>query len=176
MKNMTGFDFKARFISSQPRVPSEPDLGLGLDEFVAYKAGQVCSLAPLDAELLVEQGLPRDAAPFLSFEAYSSSQIAHRLMVYGISEDYFPLGQNGSGDVLAMDLRSREVVYFNHDFDNARVFINSTLVLFAQCLCIFQEHLRDSTMERCLVEIARVDSAAAVPGTMWADAVSEELC
>lgn len=174
MKNMTGFDFKARFISSQPRVPSEPDLGL--DEFVVYEAGQVCSLAPQDAELLVKQGLPRDAAPFLSFEAYSSSQIAHRLMVYGISEDYFPLGQNGSGDVLAIDRRSREVVYFNHDFDNARVFINSTLVLFAQCLCIFQEHLLDSTMERCLVEIARVDSAAAVPGTMWADAVSEELC
>jgi hypothetical protein len=68
---MTGFDFKARFISSQPRVPSEPDLGL--DEFVVYEAGQVCSLAPQDAELLVKQGLPRDAAPFPSFEAYSSS-------------------------------------------------------------------------------------------------------
>ncbi|MGC6372167.1 hypothetical protein [Pseudomonas sp. K2I15] len=55
------------------------------------------------------------------------------------------------------------------------MFINSTLMLFAQCLCIFQEHLRNSRIERCLAETEQVDPAAAVPGAMWADAVSEEL-
>ncbi|QJI38584.1 SUKH-4 family immunity protein [Pseudomonas sp. ADAK13] len=171
---MTGFDFKARFIAALPFVPPELDLCLG--EFVVYEAGQVSALAPQDSQFLLKQGLPRDAAPFLSFEAYSASQIAHRLTVYGLSNDYFPLGHNGSGDVLAIDRRSREVVCFNHDFDNERVFINATLMQFAQCLCLFQEHLRDGRIDRCLAEIERVDPAAAVPGAMWTDAVSEELC
>ncbi|MCS3418648.1 hypothetical protein M2399_003823 [Pseudomonas sp. BIGb0450] len=171
---MTGFDFKARFLAALPIFPPEPDLSF--DEFVVYEAGEFCSLAAQDAQFLVKQGLPRDAAPFLSFEAYSAGEIAHRLTVYGISEDHFLLGHNGSGDALAIDRRTREVVSFNHDFNNERVFINSTLMLFAQCLCIFQEHLRDSTIERCLAEIERVDPAAAAPSAMWAGAVSEELC
>lgn len=170
---MSEFDFKARFISALPSVP--PELGLGFEEFVVYERSRLGAIAPQDADFLVTHGLPRDAAPFLSFAAYSEAQIAQRLSVFGISDNYFPLGHNGSGDVVAIDRLSREVVYLNHDVDNARVFINSTLSLFAQCLCIFQEHLRDNRLQWCLAEIERVDPAAAMPGTMWAEAVNEEF-
>jgi len=38
VKNMTGFDFKVRFISALPFVP--PELDLRLDEFVVFEAGR----------------------------------------------------------------------------------------------------------------------------------------
>ncbi|WP_459749120.1 SUKH-4 family immunity protein [Pseudomonas sp. 3A(2025)] len=148
-------------------------MDLGLDEFVVYERDLLASLAVQDADFLVEQGLPCDAAPFLSFAAYTEAQRTHRLSVFGIGDDYFPIGHNGSGDVLAIERSSREVVYLNHDFNNERVFINSTLLQFAECLCIFQEHLRDNRMAFCLTEIERIDPAAARPGTMWAEAVKE---
>lgn len=168
---MANFDFKARFISALPPLP--PDLALG--EFVAYRYGNLSSLAAQDAAFLVNQGMPRDAAPFLSFEAYSEPQVNQRRVVFGIDADYFPLGHNGSGDVLAIGCRNREIVYFNHDFDNARVFINSTLAQFAECLCVYQAHLRDDRMNSCLAQIARVDGAAALPGTMWAEDIRASL-
>lgn len=168
---MTDFDFRARFVSALPSVP--PELDLCFDEFVVYERSRLGAIAPQDADFLVDQGLPCDAAPFLSFAAYSEAEIAHRRSVYAIADHYFPLGHNGSGDVVALDGLNREVVYLNHDFDNERVFINTTLTLFAQCLCIFQEHMRDNRLAWCLAEIERVDPAAAVPGTMWAEAVNE---
>lgn len=168
---MTRLDFKARFISALPSLPAELDLGL--DEFVVYARSELSSIAAQDADFLVEQGLPCDAAPFLSFAAYTESQRTHRLSVFGLCDDYFPIGHNGSGDIVAIDRVSREIVYLNHDFNNERVLINSTLLQLAECLCVFQEHLRDNTMAFCLTQIERIDPAAAVPGTMWAEAVRE---
>lgn len=132
-------------------------------------------MAEHDAEFLLEQGLPESAAPFLNFAAYSAAEATRRRTIFGVAEHYFPLGHTGSGDVLALDCRSGEVVYFNHDFNHERMLINTSLRLFAQSLCVFQQHLRDNTMVRCLAEIERIDPVAAAPGSMWADDVSAEL-
>lgn len=170
---MTDFDFKAQFIAVLPSMP--PELDLNFDEFIAFNPSDVACIPVQEAEFLLKHGLPRDAAPFLSFEGYSAEEIVRRLTIFGIAERYYPLGHTGSGDVLALDRETREIVYFNHDADSARVFINSTLIQFARCLCIFQAHLRDDTMEHCLANIRHVDPAAAEPGTMWADEVDAEL-
>ncbi|MFL1501073.1 SUKH-4 family immunity protein [Pseudomonas sp. O64] len=170
---MSEFDFKARFVAALPSLP--PVLYLQLDEFIFWEAGQLPVMPEEDAEFLVKQGLPDGAAPFLSFAVYSDTEATRRRMIFGVADHYFPLGHTGSGDVLALDCQTREVVYFNHDFNNQRVFINATLPLFAQCLCVFQQHLRDNTMARCLDEIGRIDPLAAAPGSLWAEEVSAEL-
>ncbi|MGR3885689.1 SUKH-4 family immunity protein [Pseudomonas sp. 1152_12] len=170
---MSKFDFNTRFLSALPSLPS--GLDLPLDAFIFWEARQLPLMAEPDAEFLVKQGLPESAAPFLSFSVYSETEATRRRTIFGVADHYFPLGHTGSGDVLALDCQSGEVVYFNHDFNNERVFINTALLLFAQCLCVFQQHLRDNTMARCLADIERIDPAAAAPGTMWADEIGAEL-
>ncbi|WP_290595028.1 SMI1/KNR4 family protein [Arenimonas sp. SCN 70-307] len=167
-------NFKDRFISSLPAVP--PDLDLRFDEFVVFDANVIpVRLAKEDSCLLEDHGLPRDAAPFLSFHAYSQPEIESRKRHFGIPESYFPIGHNGSGDILAIDTDSREVVYFNHDNHNQRVFINSSVRQFAESLCIYQEHLGNRTMADCLRAIAAIDARAATTGSMWQTEVISEL-
>ena len=146
-----------------------------MDEFVVFHIANLAMLDDADSAFLLEQGLPRDASPFLSFAAYTPEEIRERLDTFAVSKDYFPIGHNGSGDIVAIDTNRGEVVYFNHDANNLRVFINSTLPLFAECLCIFQEHLRSGMMHSCLSDIEAVDAKAAKTGSMWHDAVLAEI-
>ena len=167
-------NFKDRFIASLPETPAHLDLHL--DEFVAFNAGTLPGrLIKEDSDLLAAQGLPRDASPFLSFYAYSQPEIESRKQIFGIPESCFPIGHNGSGDVVAIDLDSREVIYFNHDYYNQRIFINSSLPQFAESLCIYQEHLSKKAMANCLDAIAAIDARAAISGSMWQAEVSSEL-
>ncbi len=166
-------NFKQRFIAALPAMP--PNLDLRWDEFAEFDRVTVAPLFSRDADFLAEQGLPCDASPFLSFVAYSRAEIDQRLQVFGLSSNCFPIGHNGSGDVLAIDMDTREVVYFNHDFHNLRVFINSTLQQFAESLCIYQEHLRDETMATCLAQIGKIDAPAVLIDSMWYNEVTSEL-
>lgn len=170
---MKASDFKAQFIAVLPALP--PGLNLRLKKFIAWQARELPAMDEQDTTFLVHQGLPAGAAPFLSFAVYDEAEAARRLATCGIIDHYFPLGHTGCGDVLALDCKTREVVYFNHDANNERVFINTTLMLLAQCLCLFQRHLRDNTLMNCLAQIEHLDPAAAATGTMWADEVSAEL-
>ncbi|WP_339481538.1 SUKH-4 family immunity protein [Pseudomonas sivasensis] len=137
---MTDFDFKTHFISVLP--PNPPGLDLGFDEFITFNPSDLATLPAPDAEFLLKHGLPRDAAPFLSFEAYSQAEAQRRLAIFAIANHYYPLGHTGSGDVIALDRHSGTIVYFNHDAHHARVLINTSLPQFARSLCVFQAHLQ----------------------------------
>lgn len=162
---MAHFDLKTRYIAALPSVP--PELELHLDEFIGFDAKALSVLAQEDKAFLLEHGLPRQASPFLSFTAYSPTEIQGCIDTSALPPNYFPIGQNGSGDLVAIDLVTREVIYFNHDAHNLRVFINSTLPQFAECLCIYQEHLVAAKMTHCLAAIERIDPRAAISDSMW---------
>lgn len=167
-------NFKDRFVASLPEIPE--DLDLHFDEFVLFDPESLPDrLAREDSSLLTAQGLPCDAAPFLSFYACSQPEIESRVQIFGLPESCFPIGHNGSGDVIAIDMDSRHIIFFNHDRYNERVFINSSLPQFAESLCIYQEHLTKETMHNCLDAIATIDSRAADHGSMWQTEVSSEL-
>ena len=158
--------FRDRFIAALPEVPT--DLDLGLDEFVQFDPSVVpSSLRTDDADFLVTQGLPRDAAPFLNFCAYSQFKLAEVREVFGVPDSHFPIGHNGSGDVIAVDSTTGQVVYFNHDDHNARVLINSSLRQFADSLCIYQEHHNKRAIEGARSAILAIDPAALQQGAMW---------
>jgi hypothetical protein len=165
--------FRDRFIAALPDVP--PELDLRLDEFVSFDREILAKFCHEDAALLAEQGLPCDAPPFLNFDAYSVEEIRERTEIFGLPSEAFPIGNNGSGDMIAIDINTRHVIYFNHDFENLRVFINSNLPLFLECLCIFQEHLTSGNLSTCLATIARADPSAALPGTMWHQEVGNQI-
>lgn len=172
---MNGTEFKNRYIKSLPPVPEELDLKL--DEFVLFDSQTLESggLNEKDKEFLLEVGLPRDASPFLSFQAYSLKDVSSRKEVFGIDESYFPIGHNGSGDSIAIDTNSGEVVYFNHDFHMKKVFINSSLRQFAESLCIHQENWTANTLKKCLEEISHIDMPAVAKDSMWYSEIQMEL-
>jgi hypothetical protein len=169
---MVPFDFKARFVAALPPMP--PGLELHWDEFVEFEPSRLSALSEDDRSFLTSNGLPRAASPFLAFAAYSAPEIAERVETFAVPGSYFPIGHNGSGDIIAIELTTREIVYFNHDNENLRVFINTTLRQFAECLCVYQEHLRDDTMRDCLAAIASADAPAAMPATMWYNEITAE--
>ena len=172
---MNGTEFKKRFVESLPPMPQEIDLRF--DEFVSFDS-QVLKASGLNdkvTEFLLEAGLPRDASPFLSFQSYSANDIEKRKEVFGIEDEYIPIGINGSGDPLVIDTKSGEVLYFNHDDNMRKVFINSSIWQFAACLCIYQEHLTNNTMNSCLDEIEGVDPRAVEKEAMWFSEILVEI-
>lgn len=168
---MLGIDFKNRFKASLPEMPSGIDIG----EFIDFSSYQLEALDIVDAGLLADAGFPRDASPFLSFSAYSENEIKDMSSIGVLPQGSIPIGLNGSGDIIAIEAQTNNVVYYNHDAENQGVFINSTLIAFAECLCVYQEHLNGNNMGSCLSAIGKVDQESVVKGGMWFDEVNNEL-
>jgi len=166
-------NFKKRFLDALPEIP--PGIDLGLDEFVTYDKSTISILERADSEFLNEVGMPASASPFLSFYSYTSAEISELYKSSALQNSYFPFGANGSGDILAIDLKSNEIVYFNHDNNNERVFINSSLNQFTESLCVFQQSLTNSSVNQCAELISKIDSSAIVANTMWYAEIQSEL-
>jgi SUKH-4 immunity protein len=100
----------------------------------SYKRSQLDNkrLNEITRRFLAECGLPKDAAPGLSFDNWESETIPTPNQVLRIDfeelNDYLMIGSNGSGDPICIDLKSNnEVVYLNHDNYFKRVFMNSSV-------------------------------------------------
>jgi hypothetical protein len=132
-------EFRERFIKAHPKPPAE--LNIDLAEFVEFDGDVLdgVDLSERDKEFLATAGLPKSAAPFLSFHAWGEEDQAS---IGGIpaGSSVFALGHNAYGDAIVIDLHSGEVVYFNHDRNMERVFVNSNVAKLAESLCVFAEH------------------------------------
>jgi hypothetical protein len=160
---MTPSEFKSRFIELLPAVPA--DLDLQLDRFVTYPHQRVAALQLPDDHkaFLAESGFPADAAPFLNFDCGD-----HLLTVLDDFPDSFMIGSNNYGDPICVDLAdSGTVVYYNHDNHMKRVFINSSLPLFAESLCAFSQLMRTKDADTFINHLKSLDPAATEPDTFW---------
>lgn len=166
---MSPEQFKSRFLASVPETP--PELELGLGEFVRADPSEVegVPLSAEDSRLLLEVGLPRDAPPFLSFRRYPD------LPKEAFLRGTFELGTNAQGDPICFELTSRTVVIFNHDRDMERVFVNSSLLKLAECLCLYQEHFRAQDFTSCFETMCKVDPELANHGGFWKSEIEQEL-
>ena len=157
-------EFKERYIGALPEVPKGLDLKLG--EFQLYDSNlrAITLLKHSDSEHLVTVGMPSQASPFLSFSGYPDWEYK--------ADHYFPIGADGSGSNLCIDLSNGEVVLLDHDWGMKRVFINSSLETFAECLCIYQECLRDENISNCMGLMCNADNKLLTSGEWWANEVS----
>jgi SUKH-4 immunity protein len=163
-------EFKERYLSIiMPSIPS--DLDLDIDEFVTYPITKISQLniSQADKDLLIMSGLPDSAAPFLSFGLNISimleplDKLPHCKM----------LGHTSYGDMICIDeSEGGSIVYFNHDCDMARVFMNSSLRSLAHSLCIYAEFWQTRDVERCRKEIGEYDRLAMKEDSFW----SIEIC
>jgi SUKH-4 immunity protein len=165
-------EFKRRFLAhvrSDPGMDEIPGLWDELSEFVSFDRStlELYGLHKDDVDFLLKSGLPRDAAPYLNFSAYSRAELDELPDAHRLKGKLFTLGGNGCGDFVGIELASRAVVYLMHDDDLRRVFINSSISQFAEALCVCQEMGRARTLDHLLERLELFDPPAAAPGTMW---------
>ena len=166
---MNGIEFKQRFQKLLPEVPKELEAELKVGEFAEFNVNvlETEELNDNDIKFLIEGGLPYEAAPFLSFKAYSLAEITELRNDYNFNANYFPLGLDGSGNPIVIDKKSKQIIYLDHDNNMNKVLINSSLPLFAESLCLYQKNWVNKSMLNCLNEIETIDSSIKNIEAMW---------
>ncbi len=163
---MTPIQFKNRYIESLPVVPDDLRDELGLERFASLDTVTANRLnLPHDvADFVTTAGLPESASPWLSFDFNVDGRIA--------PVDTFPhmiaIGSNSSGDDVCLDVNDNySLVYLNHDDLFRRIFINSSVSLFAECLCLYLGRRHRNDPIDLLNAIGKIDPKATEIGTFW---------
>jgi hypothetical protein len=156
--------FRLRYVRALPEVPA--GMNLGLDEFYSFPESYLTAyaLSQVDANFLCSVGLPKQASPFLSFTDYSEG--------IDIPEGYCPIGADGSGNHIFIERGSGNVVLLDHDFEMNRVFINGSLIQFAECLCLYQEHLTTESISHCFAAMREIDKALEAENSWWKNIIT----
>jgi hypothetical protein len=109
------------------------------------------SLSDEDKAFLAEAGLPKDAAPFLTFEAPASGQlptVSEQLAQTTAFAAYRVIGSDGSGNPIALDENNTgEVVLLEHENKFVRVGINKSVWQLAESLLAYRKLVYDSQEE-----------------------------
>lgn len=157
-------EFKFRYISS---LPKNIDIqSLGLDQFYLYQRSTLkdAKLKIEDINQLENIGMPAQASPFLHFNDYSEWEYD--------DDQYFPIGADGSGNNICINHESGNIVLLDHDWSMKRIFINSTLNNFSECLCIYQEALSSQNMNTCLEKMTIVDANLHHDSEWWSNQIA----
>lgn len=165
-------EFKKRYLSAVPQTPEDLiDEDENEDEFVQFSDQLVASLTinEQDKRILSEVGLPRMAAPYLSFDnLYGLERLDH--IIKSLGEKYAPyrvLGITGSGDFICLDVRNNRIVYHNHDDNMHEIVVNSSVAQLAISLCLYAEAFYGENKSDFISEIKSIDPIAGNEGSMW---------
>jgi SUKH-4 immunity protein len=153
--------FKARFLHPLPKqIPA--DLHLDVSTFVIYSPADFRSLilSKEDRYWLEKVGFPQDAAPYLNF---GHCRYPREL----VPAEYVFLGSTNDGDLICLEPRSGNVVRLDHETVTGPFLINSSLSAFAECLCLFREHLAAKSLDKCLEAMAAVDAVVVGESEFW---------
>ena len=157
-------EFRERFLKTIPkRAPSR------LRRFVKFKKSMIepLNLNSDDRDILIKVGLPGSAAPFLDFSAYGIDTLDDYADLVPDASRYYIIGHNGSGDAIAIDINNGHIVYFNHDMDLEKVFMNSNIVSFIECLCLYAENWKSKKPDVLFEMLAATDPAIEESNSFW---------
>lgn len=164
-------EFKRRFQTAQGEVPEDLDLDFG--KFRTFDPVSIANLdiSESDKRILREVGFPEDAAPFLSFDQKDDVALKPPSSIDPNLGDEFNcykvLGINGSGDFVCIEDGTGNIVYLNHDWDMKRIFINSSLGKFSECLCLMAEAMESNYQIDFLGSVKKIDPPAILEESMW---------
>jgi hypothetical protein len=128
-------------------------------------------------EFLIQAGLPRQAAPFLSFDGVAGG-LQPIYSIYGNYDEwsqadkqrlepYYVLGGDGGGNPICIDADNEErIVLLDHE-DNFRTiqFVNSGIFQLAASLLARRDISDTEEIKR---ELERIDAEAVKEGNFWA--------
>ena len=149
-----------------------------------------------EAHWLVDVGLPRSAAPFLSFGGTNVNQLPTTTLLYGLRELKVPdryriIGSNGSGDPIAIDIGEQgRIVYLNHDDQFAAVFVNSSVRQLCDSLFAYKQlvdvtrkengdraylegNVPDRALKAFVIRLETVDPKSLLRGSMWRSEIDQ---
>lgn len=139
-------------------------------------------LSPETVHFLKDCGLPSDCEPCLAFDKFVDPRISTVNEVFGTNEkeldNYLMIGTNGSGDPVCIDVAHKnEIVYLNHDQGFERIFINASILHFAQCLVKYQDFLlsgesggkkfSDEELGKLRSYLKKTDKRSLAEGSFW---------
>jgi len=162
----------------------------GSDDLVGFPANGVdrLLLGAEDKEFLVQAGLPADAAPFLTFDAPRSADLATVAEQWGIADEfrrYRVIGSDGSGNPIALDEQCEgEIVWLDHENRFARALMNKSVRQMAESLLAYRKLVEDTQAQfgpdafldgktsvaarkKLREELTKIDPAAVMPGCFW---------
>jgi hypothetical protein len=157
-------EFRKRFLKTiRKGAPSR------LKRFVKFNKIMIESLklSPEDRAILLKVGLPESAAPFLDFNAYDIDKLNDYSVLVPDPARFYIIGHNGSGDAIAIDKNIGHIVFFNHDMDLEKVFINSSVVKLAKCLCLYAENRKSKNPDELFDKLVSTDSAIEDGKSFW---------
>ncbi len=155
--------FKDQYIKALPKIPE--GLDLGLDKFNLYDISKYKSikLNKSDSEFLSNVGMPNQAAPFLSFNPVCDWDFQ--------PDNYFALGADGNGSPICIEYETGFIVLLDHDWDMKKVFINSSLIQFAESLCMYRSMLTNEKLNNCFESMCKIDGKLKEDGQWWLDQI-----
>ncbi|WP_405378423.1 SUKH-4 family immunity protein [Nonlabens sp. Asnod3-A02] len=127
-------------------------------------------------DFLREIGMPSECWEF-SFENLKEKNLKTVNYLWKLQDinydNFLSIGSNGSGDPIAINIATEELIYFNHDNFFEEILINSNLSCFAQCVLkidsflnnliklepnsIFENEFTDQSYELLLSELKEID-------------------
>lgn len=166
-----------RFADAQ-RAGVAQDLDSFLDEFYRLRRFTPDELGHLDLStdarrFLTEEGLPEDAAPFLSLEP-KSNLLQPVLVQWRCSDDRrrvrlatcFSLYSDGSGNPICLDIAGHgSLLWFDHETELSRErYVNASVIQLAEFLLL---RMVDPNARDHRSRYAEIDPDALLPGTFW---------
>ncbi|MFW2178254.1 MULTISPECIES: hypothetical protein [unclassified Moraxella] len=133
------FNFQQEYLAILlPSIPDElAELKEELSEFIYWDDSQFQDdyQAKDSIKFLVEQGLPRQASPYLGFKNYHQSDIMQIQQNSNLQSHHFPIGADGSGNVIFVDMADGQIYLSDHDNNDEVIFINNSLEQLGKCIC-----------------------------------------
>ena len=176
-----GESFRARWLEAAATTFSKAlDAGVAdtlasyLEEFHAFRAFTPDTLAVLDApdaiDFLVGNGLPEDAAPYLSLPRAPGPfctlgavwPVGDRADLSGLLFVY----NDGNGNAICCERGTTQVLWLDHETEfRQRVYVNATMEIFAEFLLAY---LRQAVHLPVNADLQSLDADAFAPGAFWA--------
>lgn len=160
------------------------------DELLTFERSALerLNINPEQINFLTEIGLPRDAAPFLTFE----NELQTLNEIYGLDEPEFltkiVIGSDGAGDPICIELTNQRIYACDHEDDFEPRFMNSgvsELFKFLSLFKSFAEQLINDKGEDAFIDanftdyelleltskLRFIDPTALEPSTFWNDEI-----
>lgn len=158
-------DFEKRYTEARAQSDDLTGGGAGV-EFYKYPAEVVEQYAvrTTDKEFLQSVGLPRLAAPYLRFE--------NLYEIFPGLEEYFYatvcLGTASRDRLIGIDGYSDKIYCIEFgDEGFEKLLVNSSLEVFAECLCIFEECIDKTQLHTAYEAMCRADDALEKEDNFW---------
>ena len=160
------------------------------DELLTFERSTLerLNVNPEHIDFLTQTGLPKDAAPFLTFE----NELQTLNEIYGLDElrslTKIVIGRDGAGDPICIELTNQRIYVYDHEDHFEPRFMNSSVTELFKFLTLFKAfaerlindkgedafidaNFTDDELLELISKLRFIDPTAVEPSTFWNDEI-----